>query len=92
MSVKFEYTGKLANGSIWDKNSKKRITVEIEDDDLSTDELLDEFVGFMRALGYPVGPNDKLKLVNAPQEFKFDFSKFDSKSDPNLGAVPPTDV
>ena len=34
MGVKFEYNGKLSNGRRWDLDSMKRISVEIEDDDL----------------------------------------------------------
>jgi len=83
MSVKFEYTGKLGGGSVWDKNSTKKITVEIEDDDLTVNELLDEFTGFLRALGYYVKPSDRLEIVSdditdlSSKEFKFDLPKVD---------------
>lgn len=64
MAVKFEYTGKLSNGRRWDLDSSKRITIEIDDNDLTIDELLDEFTNFLRALGYGLQPEDRLEIVN----------------------------
>ena len=40
MAVKFEYTGKLSDGRTWDLDSTKRVTVELDDNDLSVYELL----------------------------------------------------
>jgi len=64
MAVKFEYTGKLSDGRTWDLDSTKRVTVELDDNDLSVYELLEEFMNFMQAIGYKFDLGDHLEIVN----------------------------
>jgi len=64
MAVKFEYTGKLSDGRTWDLDSIKRVTVELDDNDLSVYELLEEFMNFMQAIGYKFELGDHLEIVN----------------------------
>lgn len=73
MAVKFEYTGKLNNGRFFDATSTKKVTFEIDDDDLSLGELLDEFANFLRATGYAILPEDHLEVVN---DFKQSTDKY----------------
>jgi hypothetical protein len=49
-NVKFEYSGKLSDGRFWDETSNKRVVVELEDNDLSVPEMLEEFMNFMQAI------------------------------------------
>ena len=64
MAVKFEYTGKLSDGRTWDLDSTKRITVELDDNDLTVYELLEEFMNFLQAIGYKFELGDHLDIVN----------------------------
>ena len=93
MAVKFEYTGKLSDGRFFDSDSTKRVTVELDDNDLSVNEMLEEFMNFMKAVGYNFDLGDHLEVVNDIKnynEFKLDLSKYDTgSSDPDFGAVPP---
>jgi hypothetical protein len=96
-NIKFEYTGKLSDGRFWDETSNKRVVVELDDNDLTVPEMLEEFMNFMQAIGYKFDLGDRFDVVNDfkndsksdQQEFKFDFSKYDGTSDPGFGAVPP---
>jgi hypothetical protein len=98
MPVKFEYTGKLSGGGYFDKDSTKKVTVELDDNDLTVNEMLEEFMNFLKAIGYHFELGDHIEVVNDFKritttefnEFKFDLSKYDTgTSDPNYGAVPP---
>lgn len=71
MAVKFEYTGRLSDGKTWDLDSNKRVTVELEDNDLTVYELLEEFMNFLQAIGYKFELGDHLDIVN-------DFSNSDN--------------
>jgi len=103
-NVRFEYSGKLSDGRFWDETSNKRVTVELEDNDLSVPEMLDEFMNFMQAIGYKFEIGDRFDVVN---DFK-DFEKTNKVEDqaiidesgtiigvahgtanPGYGAVPP---
>jgi len=82
MTVKFEYTGKLSDGRFFDTNSTKRVIVELDDNDLSVPELLEEFMNFMKAIGYNFDLGDHLDVVNdfkteQRDNFKIDFSAYD---------------
>ena len=99
MGVKFEYTGKLSGGGYFDKDSTKKVTFELDDNDLNVNEMLEEFMNFMKAIGYNFDLGDHFEVVNdfkSRDEVKLDFSKYDvsftgmdSTSDPSFGAVPP---
>lgn len=95
-NVKFEYEGQVSSGGLnsWDRDSRKRVSVELDDNDLTVDEMLEEFMNFMQAIGYKFDIGDRFEVVNDfktnKDEFKLDFSKYDAgTSDPNFGAVPP---
>jgi hypothetical protein len=98
-NIRFEYSGKLSDGRFWDETSNKRVTVELDDNDLTVPEMLEEFMNFMQAIGYKFEIGDRFDVVN---DFKFDSKQdnldFDSNgishtdfgtSVPGFGAVPP---
>jgi len=72
-NVRFEYSGKLSDGRFWDDTSNKRVVVELDDNDLSVPEMLEEFMNFMQAIGYKFEIGDRFDVVN---DFK-DFEKTD---------------
>ena len=63
-NIRFEYSGKLSDGRFWDETSNKRVTVELEDNDLSVPEMLEEFMNFMQAIGYKFEIGDRFDVVN----------------------------
>jgi hypothetical protein len=69
-NVKFEFNGKLSDGRFWDETSNKRVVVELEDNDLSVPEMLDEFMNFMQAIGYKFEIGDRFDVVNDFKEFE----------------------
>jgi hypothetical protein len=71
-NVKFEYTGKLSDGRYFDSDSVKRVVVELDDNDLTTSEMLEEFMNFMQAIGYKFELGDRFDVVN---DFKSDVSQ-----------------
>lgn len=101
MAVKFEYTGKLSDGRYFDSDSTKRVTVELDDNDLTVSEMLEEFMNFMQAIGYNFELGDHFEVVNdlkamTTDDLRIDFSKYDvsstgmdSTTDPGLGAPNP---
>lgn len=63
--VVFEYEGQLSAGlDSWDNDSRKRVSVELDDNDLTVDEMLEEFMNFMQAVGYKFELGDRLEVVN----------------------------
>jgi uncharacterized protein YktA (UPF0223 family) len=64
--VRFGYEGQVSNGGLssWDRDSNKRVTIELNDDDLTVDEMLNEFMNFMQAIGYSFELGDRLEVVN----------------------------
>ena len=94
--VVFEYEGQVSAGlDSWDRDSSKRVTVELNDDDLSVNEMLEEFMNFMQAIGYKFDIGDRFEVVNdfkteKKDDLKIDFSKYGS--DPGYGAVPPQPI
>ena len=52
MAIKFEYTGKIGSGGMFDEDSVKKVTFELDDNDLTVQELLDEFQNFLKGVGY----------------------------------------
>ena len=91
--VLFEYEGQVSSGGLnsWDRDSNKRVTIELNDDDLTVDEMLNEFMNFMQAIGYSFELGDRFEVVNdfkqtelktPPQptveDYKIDFSKYDA--------------
>ena len=91
MSVKFEYTGKLSGGGYFDKDSTKKVTFELDDNDLNVNEMLEEFMNFMKAIGYHFDLGDHFEIVNDFKNTNTDgFKLYDTgTSDPAFGAVPP---
>lgn len=92
--VLFEYEGQVSSGGLnsWDRDSNKRVTVELNDDDLTVDEMLNEFMNFMQAIGYSFELGDRFEVVNdfkqtelktptpsqpTVEDYKIDFSKYD---------------
>jgi hypothetical protein len=71
-NVKFEYNGKLSDGRFFDDDSKKKVVVELEDSDLTVDEMLEEFMNFMQAIGYKFEVGDRFEVKN-------DFKDSDTK-------------
>ena len=65
-NVKFEYEGQVSSGGLnsWDNDSRKRVSVELDDNDLTVDEMLEEFMNFMKAIGYNFELGDHLEVVN----------------------------
>lgn len=97
-NVKFEYNGLVSSAGLnsWDRQSDKRVTVELNDDDLTVDEMLNEFMNFMQAIGYSFELGDRFEVVNdfkieKKDNLKIDFSKYGS-SEPGYGAVPPQPI
>ena len=92
MTVKFEFNGNLSDGKRWDLKSSKRVSVELNDNDLTVSELLEEFMNFLQAVGYKFDLDDSLEVVNRGfSRFNPKDYKFDGTSDPGFGAVPPSD-
>jgi len=92
-NVKFEYSGKLSDGRFFDEDSKKKVIVDLEDSDLTVDEMLEEFMNFMQAIGYKFEIGDRFAVVNDFNEFqkkeelKIDFSKYDPIVDGGGGVI-----
>ena len=65
-NVKFEYEGQVSSGGLnsWDNDSRKRVAIELDDNDLTVDEMLEEFMNFMKAIGYNFELGDHLEVVN----------------------------
>jgi hypothetical protein len=63
-NVRFEYSGKLSDGRFWDETSNKRVVVELDDNDITVDEMLEEFMNFMQAIGYKFELGDRFGVVN----------------------------
>jgi len=82
--VRFGYEGQVSAGlNSWDRNSNKRVNVELNDDDLTVDELLEEFMNFMKAIGYSFDLGDRFEVVNdfkteKKDDLKIDFSAYDT--------------
>ena len=83
-NVKFEYEGQVSSGGLnsWDRDSRKRVSVELDDNDLTVDEMLEEFMNFMKAIGYNFELGDHLEVVNdfkteKKDDLKIDLSKYD---------------
>lgn len=90
-NVKFEYSGLVSSAGLnsWDRDSNKRVTVELNDEDLTVDEMLNEFMNFMQAIGYSFELGDRFEVVNdfkkvelktppTVEDYKIDFSKYDA--------------
>lgn len=104
MAVKFEYTGKLSDGRVFDNTSTKKVIVEIDDNDLNVSELLEEFMNFLKAVGYSFDSGDYFDVVNDFKDWKnkvdddhlndakdrlnIDLNNIAGTSDPAFGAVP----
>ena len=63
-NIKFEYNGMLSDGRFFDDDSKKKVVIELEDNDLTVDEMLEEFMNFMQAIGYKFEIGDRFEVKN----------------------------
>lgn len=69
MSFKFEYEGRLSDGRFFDNTSKKKVTFELDDNDFTVSELLEEFMNFMQGVGYKFEIGDRFDVVNDLKQF-----------------------
>jgi hypothetical protein len=91
-NVRFEFNGKLSDGRFFDDDSKKKIIVELEDSDLTVNEMLEEFMNFMKAIGYNFEIGERFEVTNEFKSFEGRLnlnSQDHGKSEPGYGAVPP---
>ena len=98
-NVKFEFNGKLSDGRFFDEDSKKKVTVELEDSDLTVDEMLEEFMNFMKAIGYNFEIGERFEVTNEFKSFE-ERLKSNNQDQPigmahgtshlGYGAVPPS--
>jgi hypothetical protein len=96
-NVKFEYNGKLSDGRFFDEDSKKKVVIELEDSDLTVDEMLEEFMNFMQAIGYKFELGDRFEVVNdfktevkqdkKQEDLKIDLTKYDPIIDEGGGVI-----
>lgn len=70
MAIKFEYTGKIGSGGLFDEDSIKKVTFELDDNDLSVNELLDEFHNFLKGVGYFFKDTQTFEVVDHTVETK----------------------
>ena len=70
MAIKFEYTGKIGSGGMFDEDSVKKVTFELDDNDLSVNELLDEFHNFLKGVGYFFKDTQTFEVVDHTVETK----------------------
>lgn len=83
-NVRFEYHGQVSAGlNSWDRDSRKRVSVDLDDNDLTVDEMLEEFMNFMQAIGYKFEIGDRFEVVNdfkteKKDDLKIDFSAYDA--------------
>lgn len=70
MAIKFEYTGKIGSGGLFDEDSIKKVTFELDDNDLTVQELLDEFQNFLKGVGYFFKDTQTFELLDHTAEAK----------------------
>lgn len=92
-NVRFEYSGQVSAGGLnsWDQDSTKRVSIELDDNDLTVDEMLEEFMNFMKAIGYNFELGDRFEVVNDLKDWKNSVDT-SSGSHPGYGAVPPQPI
>lgn len=75
MTIKFEYTGKIGSGGLFDEDSIKKVTFELDDNDLTVQELLDEFQNFLKSVGYFLKDTQTFEIIDhdasAKEEVQF---------------------
>lgn len=64
MAIKFEYTGKIGSGGMFDEDSVKKVTFELDDNDLTVQELLDEFQNFLKGVGYFLKDTQTFEIID----------------------------
>jgi len=64
MAIKFEYTGKIGSGGLFDEDSVKKVTFELDDNDLTVQELLDEFQNFLKGVGYFLKDTQTFEIID----------------------------
>ena len=75
--MKFEFQGLLSNNEFYDKNSSKTIIMELNDDNLTLSEVLNEFQNFLTASGYRFPDGAELDIVSPKNDWKDDWTTDD---------------
>lgn len=87
--MKFEFQGALSNGAFYDKNSTKSIVMELNDDNLTIPEILNEFQNFLRAAGYYFDDSAELSVVNPKDDWESEWTTdgWDDRTEDDEGKV-----
>lgn len=75
--MKFEFHGLISNSSYYDKNSAKSVVIELNDDNLTLSEILNEFQNFLLAAGYRFPDGAELDVVNPKDDLNTDWTSDD---------------
>lgn len=75
--MKFEFHGMISNSSFYDKNSTKSIVMELNDDNLTILEVLNEFQNFLRAAGYYFDNGAELGVINPKDDWEDEWTTDD---------------
>jgi len=75
MAIKFEYTGKIGSGGLFDEDSIKKVTFELDDNDLTVNEVLDEFQNFLKGVGYFFKDTQTFEIVDTSVDTKAEVPK-----------------
>jgi len=75
--MKFEFQGLLSNNDFYDKNSSKTISMELNDDNLTLSEVLNEFQNFLLASGYRFPDGAELDIVSPKNDWQDDWTTDD---------------
>jgi c-di-GMP-related signal transduction protein len=70
--ITFQFEGKIDNGAFYDKNSSKKVVMELDDDNLTLHELLSEFKSFLSSVGYHFEADEYLDVTNDKGSFTDD--------------------
>lgn len=62
--MRFEFQDVITNGAFYDKNSTKSIVMELNDDNLTLPEILNEFQHFLLGAGYHFDDGAELDIVH----------------------------
>jgi len=84
MAIKFEYTGKIGSGGLFDEDSIKKVTFELDDNDLTVNEVLDEFQNFLKGVGYFFKDTQTFEIVDTSVDTKAEVPKAAASSLENV--------
>ena len=88
--MKFEFQGLISNSSFYDKTSSKTVVMELNDDDLTIPEVLNEFQNFLRAVGYNFPDGAELEVSHREDNWD-DWGNTDDWDDSNSGTAGSSD-